>query len=257
MGARPSLAIKKAMSELSWKCTIVVVSLVAVWLAVSTDAQQQVGTGNDVTLITFNTGLTPFGAGLFSTYSVRRPAILEALRSNEVFTTADVVCLQELAAQDDHLAARASLTQAGLGYHYSFYDHFLQRFSTDSPACNAQDLAAAFTCAAATPACRAAVAFGPQVRFLCLISQCQDLFLRLSQSCISCISEFRVPPDQLGNDTLIIQRCGTMATERQYVPSFGIHLSSRVPLANVRYTPILMGGTQTVVRGFIQGTVSG
>ena len=234
---------------MKWPVILAFLALGAVWR--ETCAQSEDGPAKDVRLVTFNTGMTPLGAGLLASYAARRSALLEATRTDPVFTSADVVCLQELQAQDDLLDVRTSLSAAGLGNHYAFYDHFYNNFNNDQPACNLADAAAAFQCSSVP--CQQTIASGNVgLIFICLIVHCPTQFRRLAQTCIPCVGDWRAPG--FGNINAAVQRCGTTGLQRHYIQQHGLLLSSRVPLTNVRYRQYA-NGTTMLVRGYIQATV--
>lgn len=216
---------------------------------------QQDGPERDLNLVTFNTGMTPFTSGLQPTYTARLSALTQSLRTDEIFTTSDVVCLQELQLQDDLLSAQASLRAAGLPHHYSFYDNLLPRFDNSQPACDPILANAAFACSSSVPQCAAAAAFGGAALYQCVVSYCPTEFARLSPTCLPCLFDWRAVGFNNINISVSLQRCVATRQQRHYVPTYGLSLSSRLPLSNVRYRPVLNGTTQTVVRGSIHATV--
>ena len=231
--------------------TVILVCVTLGCLLLETEGQELDGPARDVRLVNFNTGLTPLGQGLLSSYLQRRTALLEATRSNPVFTSADVVCLQELLVQEDLLSVRSSLSAAGVGYHYAFYDNNFNSLNNDQPACDPATIGAAFACAA-TPCLPAILGGDVNIIFICLVSHCNEFYRTLSPSCIPCLSDWRVPT--FGNITASIQRCASTSLQRDYIQQHGLSLSSRVPLTNVRYVDFA-NGTSQIVRGYIQATV--
>ena len=212
----------------------------------------------DVTVLTFNTGMfspTPSNA---QTHELRKLALLSGIRSSsKVWRDTDVVCLQELRRLEDFESVSCALRSAGFHFQHSFLDSLDEEEAeaeSGATACENTTAVDQFVTCASSGVCQTLAALGLPLPLVatCVFYLCPQ-YEQLSQSCVECFLDHRQPT--VSNYAANAERC-KLAPKADYLPTRGLLLASRRPMYAKKATRFVPGRTNFLAYGYLQAKVS-